>query len=341
MQKKKKTFSFFNIGTGKKTFREFYFNNIFLIIILGLLVFALILFYLDADIKMYGNSADAVGQYVMAVATILGGSLVALGLWINNKRVLEQIRQNNIAEKAQINTRFKDAATLLGSENVSSILSGIYALHQIAVETYNGNDNQRGYVGIVHDILCAFIRENTQTVHNEEKGKDWRVNKKPTIVIQTILNVLFKNEKEIYSDLITDLSDCVFEDLYLDEANIVGIDFSRTKFIKSNFKQSNFHSCYLEEAFIDEVDFSMCSFKNVVFDDSFIRKSTFEDARFTTCDFWETQQTHVKYDKASFTAIDFKSSVLDQSVSFRSTSLEQYPLVEIVNNSVNLTQKAE
>lgn len=151
-----------------------------------------------------------------------------------------------------------------------------------------------------------------------------------------------KTFREFYfNNIITDLSDCVFENLYLDEANIVGIDFSRTKFIKSNFKQSNFHSCYLEDAFIDEVDFSMCSFNNVVFDDSFIRKSTFEGARFTTCDFWETQQTHVKYDKASFTAIDFKSSVLDQSVSFRSTSLEQYPLIEIVNNSVNLTQKAE
>ncbi|MFR9165356.1 MAG: pentapeptide repeat-containing protein [Dysgonomonas sp.] len=338
MQKKKRTF-LLNINSKNDSIKRFYYKYVFLIIILGLLIVACVLFFFDIHIIMYGNTSTAVGQYVMAIATILGGALVALGLWINNRRVLEQSRQNNIAERAQINTRFKDAATLLGSENVSSILSGVYALHQIAVETYDGDDIQKGYVGVIHDILCAFIRENTDTIHNEEKGKNWRVNKKPAIVIQTILKVLFKNEKQIYKDLITDLSDCVFERVYLEEANMTGVDFSRTKFIKSNFKNSAFVSCFMEESFMDEVNFSNCFFEKTVFDYSIIRKTTFEKTKLTNCDFWETHQNHVNYNQAIFQNIDFKDSVFEEEINFSNTILAGFSKKEILEKSVSLSRK--
>jgi len=294
---------------------------------------------LDAHIILYGNNDAALGEYVRTMATVLGGALVVLGLWINNRRVAEQTRQNNITEKGQINTRFKDAATLLGGEHVSTILSGIYALHQIAMETSDNNKDQRGYVTIIHDILCAYIRENTATIKNEENGKTWRVNEKPAIVIQTILKVLFKNERHIYSSLITDLSDCVFENIDLDEAHLVGVDFSRTKFIKSRFRNAVFSSCYLEESFIDETDFSLSSFNKVIFDHSLIKNSELNKTEINESDFWEVTLTNVSFVNSKLKKVDFKDSIFHEDVNFDDTILMQYSYDQIKSESLSLTNK--
>lgn len=303
MQKKENTFS--NIlQTNKEKIEKIYHKNLFLIIFILIVFISILFFYLGAHLLMFGNTDGAIGQYVMFVVTILGGMLVALGLWINNRRVGEQIRQNNIAEKSQINTRFKDAATLLGSDNVSTTLSGVYALHQIAVDVYARNDTENGYVRIIQDILCVFIRENTETIRNEQ-GKDWRINKKPAIVIETILKVLFSKNSDIYRNLISDLSYCVFENIYFENAHFVGVDFSKTKFIKSKFSKSTFNSCYFDETFIDDVDFSSCTFEKTVFDNSFIRKTDFSKTSFIQTDFCNTNYIGVNFENAKYDEVDF------------------------------------
>lgn len=337
MQKKKRTFASI-MQTQKKVISQFYYKYIFLIIIVVTILVGIIFYKLDAHIMMFGDIPSALGEYVKTLATVMGGALLILGLWINNRRVTEQIRQNNIAEKAQINTRFKDAATLLGSENVSSILSGIYALHQIAMEVSVGNKRQEGYISVIHDILCAYIRENTDNVRNEENGKMWRVNKRPAIVIQTILKVLFKNEKFIYSNLITDLSDCVFEYIDLDNAHLSGVDFSRTKFIKSSFKETTFFSCYFEETFIDGVDFSKSSFEKVIFDFSQIKNTIFANSKMKDSDFWDAGLTKVDFKNTEFRNVDFKGSIFNEDVSFENTSLMKYSLDEIRTQSTDLTK---
>lgn len=336
-RKKKNTFSLL-LKTNKEAITQLYYKYIFIVIIFGTILVGIIFYKLDAHIVLFGNTNSALGEYVKTVATVLGGALVILGLWINNRRVTEQIRQNNIAEKGQINTRFKDAATLLGSENVSSILSGVYALHQIAMETSVGNESQRGYVNIVHDILCAYIRENTDTIRNEENGKAWRINKKPAIVVQTIMKVLFKNNGFIYSDLVTDLSNCVFEHLYLDDAYIANVDFSRTKFIKSDIKHAVFVSCYLEGTFIDETDFSESSFEKVVFDFAHIRNSSFSKTKICKSDFWDAILTTVDFKEALFEKVDFKNAVFENNTSFGNTVLADYSFEEIKTKSVEITR---
>lgn len=337
MSKRAKTFSAL-LETNKKAISKFYYKYIFLIIIFGTILLGIIFYKLDAHIMLFGDTTAALGEYVRTVATVLGGALVLLGLWINNRRVAEQTRQNNINERGQINTRFKDAATLLGSESVSSILSGIYALHQIALETSIGDKGQRGYVNIIQDILCAYVRENTDTIQNEENGKAWRINKKPTIVIQTIVKVLFKNDKQVYSNLMTDLSDCVFEGINLDEAHIANVDFSRTKFIKSSFKKTAFIACYLEDAFIDDVDFTDSSFEKTVFDLSHIKNTSFAKCRIIQSDFWDVVFNKVSFKDAVLDNLDFKDVVLEEDVYFENTKLEGYSPEEIKTKSSIITK---
>lgn len=338
-QKKKKTLSSI-VKTQKKVLSNFYYKYIFFIIIVGSISLGVIFYKMDAHIMMFGNTSTAMGEYIKTVATVMGGALLILGLWINNRRVAEQIRQNNIAEKTQINNRFKDAATLLGSDNVSSILSGIYALHQIAMEVSRSRDEERqkGYVNVIHDILCAYIRENTDTIHNEENGKKWRINKKPTIVIQTIMKVLFKNEGFIYSNIITDLSDCVFEHIDLDNAYLSGVDFSRTKFIKSRFKDATFLSCYFEETFIDDADFTDSTFEKAVFDFSHIKNTSFVNTKIWESDFWDATLNHVNFKGAQFQDVDFKGTHFEKNINFENTSLNKYSLEDLQNQSLELTK---
>lgn len=307
MNKRRETFATV-IRKNKDVISKLYYKHIFLIIISSTLIISIAFYFLDAHILMFGDNENSLGEYVKTVATVLGGALLILGLSINNRRVAEQTRRNDIAERGQLNTRFKDAATLLGGEHVSTILSGVYALHQIAEESYGEDQYQQGYVNVIHEILSAYIRENTATIENKDNGKAWRVNEKPTVVIQTIMSVLFKNERSIYKNLVTDLSDCVFEDINLDEANLVGVDFSRTKFIRSSLKSSNFESCYLEEVFIDDVDFSKSKFFQVIFDHSFIRSTKFTDTEIENTDFWDASLEDVNFEKAKLTKVDFKDA---------------------------------
>lgn len=55
-------------------------------------------------------------------------------------------RRNIIIGKGNLDTRFKDAALLLAHENTSANISGIYALHQIAIEASKGDSDQQGYI---------------------------------------------------------------------------------------------------------------------------------------------------------------------------------------------------
>lgn len=337
MSKKNKTLTVL-FQNNKKRLSTIYYRYIFLIII-SLTILVGVLFYkLDAHIALFGDTPSALGEYVKTVATVLGGALVLLGLWINNRRVAEQIRQNNIAEKGQINTRFKDAATLLGSENVSSILSGVYALHQIASESSVGDEIQKGYVRIIHDILCAYVRENTETIVKEDDGREWRVNSKPTIVIQTIIKVLFKNNEFIYSDLMTDLSNCIFEDTDFDNAYIANVDFSKTKFIRSTANNCSFVSCYLENTFIDEVNFSGSSFDKIVFDNSHIKNTSLTESKLSKCDFWDVILYKTTFEKAKMEKIDFKNAIFEEDVIFSDTALAGFTLDEITKDSLNMTK---
>ena len=164
---------------------------IILIVGCGLLLGA-IFYMLNAPFLLFDKSEGLYGSYVQLVGAFIGGCLVIYGLFVNNKRVEEQIRQNNLMEKTLISNRFKDASTLLGSNSKASMLAGIYALNQIALESYNEN-KQKEYVKVVHDIFIELIRENSIKASFDRK------------IINTLLNLVFEKEENIYGEYSSDL----------------------------------------------------------------------------------------------------------------------------------------
>ena len=194
------------------------------------------------------------------------GSILLLGSqWTANRRNLIADKRNVITEKGNLDIRFKDAALLLANDNTSAIVSGIYALHQVAVEASKGDKNQQGYVKIVQDILCAFIRENNE--YEKDKEDNIIVEKiertKPKIVFQTIMDVLNDKEHPIYTSSEMDFSNSDLSGMQLEEynffwayltgANLTGADLGDADLTRVDLRGANLTGADLEDTNLTRV----------------------------------------------------------------------------------------
>ncbi|MDR0790706.1 MAG: pentapeptide repeat-containing protein [Bacteroidales bacterium] len=197
---------------------------------------------------------------------IAAGSIIVIGQLIAaEKRNNLMKTRNELTEKANLDIRFKDAAMLLANDNTSAMLSGVAALHQIAVEASQIED-QQDYVQVIKDILINFIREGSQIEYKkdaqgnvvkdtyEEPMVEKAYNDKPTIIVQTIIDKLFKDKYwAIYKDYPTDLSNCVLKGFNLDvahleEAYFWGAHLERADFRRAHLEGADFRRAHLEEA---------------------------------------------------------------------------------------------
>ena len=227
------------------------------IIMIGVSIAAL-LYVLKIPELLFGDAPNAAGQYVTLVGAMIGGVLVILGLMINDNRVKVMIAQNNISEKAQLNTRFKDASLLLGSGETSSALAGIYALNQVAIEDAKDSD-RNGYAKVVKEILCAYLRENSKV--KDAQGRLERIERqKPSIIFQTIVDVLFMEKtSEVYARYKSNLWGCALNALSLENANLKNADLRRADLSGAYFDSTN-----LENAMIDDTTaFTGTPFENI------------------------------------------------------------------------------
>lgn len=262
----------------------------------------------DKEGKVQPNNVN--GEFFQFLFLILGGVVALWGLWINNKRLkttnkqvelqTEQvkiaIKQIQLAEKTQINTRFKDAAQLLASEHTSAILSGIYALDQIAVEVSKSDDEQyKGYVQVVLDILCAYLRENS-VLDYEDKPVD---RKRPKIVFQTIVLQLFLVNESVYAGLYKDLQRTYLADLSLNKANLQG-----AVLIEANLQGAWLCNTNLQSAFLIETNLQRAN----------LQKANLRGALFNNAKFYKT---------------DFSEAEMDESTNLGKTRLAGYSIEEI------------
>lgn len=232
------------------------------------------------------------------VATIFGGLLVLFGLWLNYKRtknlenqtkVLENqtknqadqikafVKQNEITEKGKVDERFKNAIEHLGSTEDAIVLGGIYALHRIAKDDVS-------YRQTVFDILCSYIRDKTAPLKlwddylNGERGTI-----KPTIVIQTIIDLLFKGSndpKYIYKGLKANLNGirCINADFVgslLEDANLVKVHLEGSDFSKARLSGANLYHAFMQNT----------RFDNAYLDRTYLRSSNFQDANLNNSHF--------------------------------------------------------
>jgi len=177
----------------------------------------------DKHVKTHSNKsqpASSDGGVLMPVAVIFVGCMALIG------SIVVCMIQTRIADNTLKHTQFKNAIEHLGHKEQSVILGGIYALHHLATNAPN-------YRKQVLDMLCSFVRTETTKpgyrdlirVTNLRKWAEKQAEKHPhnpkftddidwyngeirgllsdkdnrivsTLVIQTIINLLFRNPEE-------------------------------------------------------------------------------------------------------------------------------------------------
>ena len=270
------------------------------------------------------------------------------------KANLSMERANERANEITIDIRFTNAVTLLESNNTTSMLSGVDALHRIAVECSRSGEEQKIYVKLVNDVLCACVRESAKTITDEE-GRRERICTRPTVVIQAIIDALFKNKGDIYRKHKSDLSETVLHQ----------INFSKARLTNVRFDFASLQNVWFNDAILSDVSFMLTELVTVVnFNNASLKGVRFHEATLSSINFIETTLTNVWFDKAkigwtdfydvTFKNVSFNDAVLTRisfqdrqygyskttfsNVNFTDTKLAGYSYEEIIGNSYELTQ---
>ena len=159
----------------------------------------------------------------------------------------------------------------MGNDSFSIALSGVYELHQVAIE------NEK-YRKLIFNILCSYVRQNTKRTLKDDENDNWTrlniIDKKkvrPELIIQTIFDLIFQNDNEnIYKNYQADLS----------YTNLRGINLTRMSFNRTKFDNSYIDGCSMFSDEKHETTFTECSFHKVHMTGINATKSTF-----INCDF--------------------------------------------------------
>lgn len=228
------------------------------------------------------------GGYVKFIGAAIGGLIVFWGLLINNERVRQmaeqvknQNKQNEIAERGQIGTRFKDAALLLAEENISANLSGVEALYQIAKEEYI-NQTQNGYIQTIYRIFYSYLRENIGPRKEDSLSNTISGNRTP--VIQSIIDKLLKNEGEKIFNISNinfrgfNFRNIDLESVYLEGANLQEANLQNVNLQKSNLQGANLVRAKLMSARLQYVNLKNATLKSASLQRSKLRHVNFTNA---------------------------------------------------------------
>lgn len=196
-------------------------TTIAIILFIGVVIF--LVFYRDVVVDnfesfanyLYGSSADNRGKLLTVILTSIGGLGALWGLYLNNKKVNEQTRQNNITVQNSNDKRFGEAIGYLNNENEGIVIGGAYALYQLAKE-----DSR--YAPIITNIFYSYVNDNTD-----------KQNKKS---YQTILSLLFSKDNPFVFDGMPQYKNIVFKDIIM-YSKVAEIRFIQCSFInKANIK---------------------------------------------------------------------------------------------------------
>ena len=179
----------------------------------------------------------------------LGGVLAAMGAHALNRRAEAVADHNKLVEKGHINERIKVAMESLGHAEPSVRIAAFYQFYHL---TKDSKDND--FVKNIFDILCAHLRQITSKKdYRQGEGKS-----KPTEECQSLLDVLFKNQQNLFAGIAAQLRD--------------------TYLVGANLREANLQNAFFARADLRGVIFARADLQGVIFANADLRKTHFNDA---------------------------------------------------------------
>lgn len=309
---------------------------IFIIIALLSILIVISIYFDQISFYLFNENYKYRGEFIKISVTIFGGILIGLGLRINYLRtisigkqtenqtkqtenqikqikiqgdqILKIAEQNELTRKGQIDERFNNAIEHLGVKSSAIILGGIYTLHRIALE-------DESYRFTVFNILCSFIRETTSQLDDLEKlPTKNKSNHKPSIVIQTIIDLIFKsygNVNNIYSLYQADLSNSKlyyadFKGAILNEAIFNNTELQNANFLKAHLKRTKFTNSQLQNA-----NFSNAQLNHISFYNSQLTSAIFTHSNITESNFYNSTMDKINFEYANLTKAALENVIMN------------------------------
>ena len=316
----------------------------FVIILLIFIIIGIIgILFFDFHLLLFQS---ALGEYIKLIGACIGGLAVFWGLDINNKRIMQQLEQNKIAERGQIGTRFKDAILLLSNEKNSVNLSAIYALYQIALEVYN-EKKQLEYIHTIHDIFCSYIRENCLINNNSNQNIRLQNNN----VVQLIIDKLSKGKKPlIFKSIEKNFNNCNLKDInfknshmknaIFKNADLQGVNFDKSNLKITDFSEANLQNVTFCNAYTEYSNFQKANLQGMKIVNSYLQNCDFNEANLQGINFYEINFSHSIFNNNNFSGTTF------QGINFNNAELNNIDLPDrefsycqfnnVILNNVNL-----
>ena len=206
---------------------------VLLILLFILLILLFIINFETIANYFYGDeNLSNKGQLLGTALTAIGGICVIWGLYLNNKKVAEQTRQNDIAVQNSNDKRFGEAIGYLNDNNEGIAIGGAYALYQLARE-------DKRYAPIITNIFYNYVVDNNA---DEESTKTFQI----------IISLLFSENNPFISDKELVFNDFKFQNrhMYCTKYNIkfVRCAFYNVSLIGDN--SIHFVRCSVNKSFI-------------------------------------------------------------------------------------------
>lgn len=269
-------------------------NRFWLLIAGAIMLLSLIFIYPLADV-LFSELPGAYGKVITDITMPIGVGIVAMvGLsftWERTKalteqakemkRSIDQMEKQNITnqqliqienekfnvqreqeKKRLIEKRFNHAIQHLGCENFNIALSGVYELHNIALES-------KQFRKLIFDIFCASVRSWSNR-NNRSCGsidKEWgklghfeKEDQRPLMVVQKIMDTLFIKSEGIYDGLIADFKYADLRGIKLSKIKIKNVDFTKAAIHYADMYDSEFINCEFYKACLEGANMSNSKF---------------------------------------------------------------------------------
>ena len=237
----------------------------------------------------------------------IGGTLLALGAVIANRRAkaLEntanaqvkatqnQARANETQEQGLRQERLKNAIEHLKSRSASVRLGGAYELFHLAKDTRD-LDQTEDLSQTALDILCAHIRltarEKEYTAEDESE---------PSEEIQSLLNLLFVQDHEVFKDRNinlrgaflrgADLKNARLQKINLEGADLQGADLGAAQLQGADLWEAQLQGADLWEAQLQGAYLGAAQLQNAYLWEAQLQDAYLMEAQLQGADLWEAQ----------------------------------------------------
>ena len=178
----------------------------------------------------------------------------------------EQARANLHTEQGLRQERLKNAIEHLGHDSDSVRLGGAYELFHLA-------EDSKDLKKTAFDILCAHIRRTT----SEDEYRD-TYGSKPSEEVQSLLNLLFVQEHEVFKGLHANLSGTWLNGSHLGTARLEDVCLYDAYLQGAYLMGAHLQGALLDDAYLQRSAFDHAYLQGASFDRAHLQGATLDDA---------------------------------------------------------------